>query len=185
MVRILPWSLLCSALFLIADRPVVSAGEPAGRDQVFRWDPLQGKPFPVPPAERKPRSIYKHYSPRLGRWVWAFLLQNGQFSNALGPGTTQTRESLDLRITREQGLEALAQTDPRDARRLLDSGEKVAFELDDRGQWTLDLSTNRAITVFDMESGRRWQQTQWGYIPIVHWCGDRWAYCNGQYVVAD
>jgi hypothetical protein len=185
MARILLWSLACSALFLIADRPMASAQEPAGRDQVFRWDPLQEKLVAVPPGERKPRSIYNHYSPRLGQWVWAFLLQNGQFSYALGPGTTQEGDRLDLRISREEGLDTLSRTDPRDARRLLKSGEKVAFELNERGQWTIDVSVNRAITVFNLESGRRWEETQWGYIPIVHWCGDRWAYCDGRYVVAN
>jgi hypothetical protein len=159
--------------------PVSPAPTPASSGEVFRLEP-PNKLVPVGKDELKPGVIYLHHSPSLGRQVWSFLQANGEFWHAFGPGTTQTVDHFDFRMTDEERTEALTKIDPKLAFDVSSTGAKVFLRLETDNTWKL-VRTNSVPSIYDLETSQRWEK-QWDrYLPVVHICGDTWEHRDGGY----
>ena len=158
----------------------VPAEKSVATGEVFRLEP-PNKLVPVPREELKPGVIYLHDSPRLGRRVWSFLQANGEFWHAFGPGTTQTVDQFDFRMTADETTEALKKIDPKLAFEVSSSaGAKVFMRLDKDNSWKL-VRKGSVSSIYDLETDQRWEK-QWDrYLPVVHISGDTWEYREGAY----
>ncbi|MBN2474578.1 MAG: hypothetical protein JXB62_08215 [Pirellulales bacterium] len=156
---------------------VQDPGEAGG---VLRFDPISVSLKPVAPEEVKVGYVYNHYSRRLGHRVWSYVQPDGTFWNAFGEGTTQEAWRLDLRITPQQGYEKIAAIDPELAKKLNASGAPVFLRLGNDGKWSL-VSTASFPTVYDAETGHRWERHFKKYIPVSSTSGYRWAVVAGKY----
>jgi len=157
---------------------------------LLRFDPLHhmsGSPdlatlVPVTEQEAKTGCVYSHFSERLNRRVWAIRQTNGQFSHALGEGTTQPGPSFDIRGTTEEKREKLVQIDSDLLKKLERQGGFVYFTLSQDNRWQLDPTSDHA-TVYDAETQYRWEWANGRYIPISSApFAYRWRVINGRYV---
>jgi hypothetical protein len=152
---------------------------------LLRFDPLQGDLAPVSEEEAKPGCVYNHFSERLNRRVWAIRRAEGGFSNALGEGTTQTAQALDIRGTTQEKREKLAQVNKDLLTRLEREGGKAFFRLTGEGRWELDPIAS-ASTVYDAETLHRWEWVAGRYLPVSSApFAYRWQVVHGEYVAAE
>ncbi|MGO9110910.1 MAG: hypothetical protein ACLP9L_16945 [Thermoguttaceae bacterium] len=164
--------------------------DPAQDDRaLLRFDPLRHAPdspdretlVPVAEQEAKVGCIYSHFSERLNRRVWAIRQANGQFSHALGEGTTQPGPMLDIRGTREEKLEKLAQTDMDLLKKLERQGGYAYFTLNQHNRWQLDPVSDHS-TIYDAETLYRWEWSNGHYCRITSApFAYRWRVVNGNY----
>jgi len=164
--------------------------DPAGdAHALLRFDPLLYTPdapdralVPVTEQDMKTGCIYSHFSELLKRRVWAIRQANGQFSHALGEGTTQPGPVLDIRGTTEEKLEKLEQTNSELLKKIERQGGYVYFRLDKDHQWQLAPAADHA-TIYDAETLHRWDWAYGKYIPISSApFAYRWLVVNGRYV---
>jgi len=176
---------LLTGLWLVTASSFASGSDsiaPAGDDQgVLRFDPFNRQMVPVSPHEMKVGCIYSHYNPRLNRRVWSFLQPDGKLWRAFGPGTTQRATRLDLRASEREALERVREEAPELAAELYRTGEPIYIRLGDDGRWTLAPYGVRE-SIYDLESGRRWEWYRDRYLPVRHTLGYHWARKNGHYV---
>ncbi len=179
------------ALVLIAAVSAVRGADPTQDDRVIlRFDPLRQAPAsvdranltPIPEQELKVGCIYSHFSEKLNRRVWAFWQANGQFSHALGEGTTQPGPALDIRGTFEERQEKLEQADKELLKKLDRQGGYVYFRLSHDNRWQLDPLSAHS-TIYDVETQFCWEWSNGRYCrltsaPFAY----RWRVENGQYV---
>jgi hypothetical protein len=169
-------------LAIVAGASSIGRGADSQDDRgMLRFDPISGKMVPVPEGEAKAGCVYSHFSQRLNRRVWAIRQPDGQFSHALGEGTTQSAPSLDMRGTVEERRARLAQVDNDLLQQLARAGGVAYLSLNQAGQWVLDRTATHA-TVYDIETGYRWECVNQKYIPVSGAYGYRWAVVNGDYV---
>jgi hypothetical protein len=189
----------CISLAAVAFAAAVTAGTvraargavPAQDDHaLLRFDPFHYKPdapdrgtlAPVTEQELKKGCVYSHFSERLNRRVWAIRQANGQFSHALGEGTTQPGLAFDMRATTEEKRDKLEQTDLDLFQKLDRLGGRVYFKLSRDGNWRLDPASDHA-TVYDAETQYRWEWAYGHYVrissaPFAY----RWQIVNGNYL---
>ena len=158
---------------------------------LLRFDPLGYAPdapdratlVPVTEQEVKVGCIYSHFSERLNRRVWAIWQANGQFSHALGEGTTQPGPAFDIRGTTEEKRAKLEQTDYELLRKMDRQGGYVYFRLNQDNSWQLAPSTSDHATIYDAETQYCWEWAYGRYIPISSApFAYRWRVVNGSYV---
>jgi hypothetical protein len=165
--------------------------DPAQDDRaVLRFDPLRYTPdapfratlVPVTEQEVKAGCVYSHFSERLNRRVWAIRQANGQFSHALGEGTTQPGPVFDISGTAEEKREKLEQADSDLLKKLAQQGGFVYFTLNHDDRWQLDPTSDHA-TIYDAETQYRWEWAYGRYIPISSApFAYRWQVVHGGYV---
>lgn len=166
-----------------AGRFAEAAHSDGGRG-LLRYDPIENQLVPISEEELKPGYIYSHFSPRLGRRVWSYLQPNGRFWYALGEGTTQEVWRLDLRVVRAEALERLARIAPDLAEQIEREGGPVYVRLNRRGTWEL-ARTASFPTIYNLETGQRWEHHFGKYIPAVSSYGSRWGVIGGEYVASE
>jgi hypothetical protein len=174
-------AIVCSSLIGTADR-ATSADEFAGDGRgILRFDPLTDRLVPVPPEEAKVGHVYSHFSHHLNRRVWSYLRPSGDFWYAMGPGTTQKALRFDVNATRQEGMDRLQEIAPNVASRKQRTGGKVYFRLNTDDQWVLANTASHA-TIFNAETGHRWEWIYGKYIPVVSSYGRRWVVDANRYV---
>jgi hypothetical protein len=164
-------------------------GEAAGgadRTLIYRYDPAVDLLVAVPAAERKVGYIYRRFDDRRNRWVWSFYEGPGEFSFALGEGTIQPGQRLDLRLEAEQveaTLEKVAPEMSEAMKELGDFGGRVYVRLNRDDRWEV-YGPFGVPHAYDAESGHRWENHGGQYVPVTHTTGYRWVVRDGRYVPA-
>ena len=136
---------------------------------------------PISRDELKVGHIYSHFNNRLNRRVWSYLQANGQFWYAFGEGTTQEGWRLDIEAPPEELMEKLKQRDPQLAY-AVESGMTVAhMRLTSNSRWEI-ASTASHPTIYNLETGQRWDWLSDRYVPVRSTYGYRWTVEEGRYV---
>jgi hypothetical protein len=175
-VRIAVAALLCSFAAYAAAQTAA-----AERDSILRFDPVRQELVPIGKNELKKGHVYNHYNPRLGRRVWSYVQNNGAFWHALGEGSTIEAWRFDIRGEPDELLGELTRRDPVLARRVQGRVRTVRFYLNAEDKW-IEAGTSRVPSLFDVETGHRWED-HWGrYIPVRSLSGYRWTTVDGRYV---
>ena len=151
--------------------------------QVYRFDPVAQQFIATPAEEQRTGYVYRRFSSRLSRWVWSLYEGDGEFSFALGEGTTQPAQRLDQKLTVGAAKQALRRINPTLADAIKDRAGRVFVRLDSQDQWEL-FGPFGVANAFDMETGRRWESHGGQYLPVSHTTGYRWRVENGRYVPA-
>jgi hypothetical protein len=161
------------------------ADSPADGREIERYDPISGELVPVPEGETRVGSVYKHFSGRLNRRVWGIRQANGQFSHALGEGTTQSAPSLDIRHTLAEKTRKLEQVNRDLLMQLEREGGTVFFKLTRDDKWQLASGANHP-TIYDIETNRRWELVNGLYLPVSSApFAYQWRAVDGDYVPLD
>jgi hypothetical protein len=152
-------------------------------DGIMRFDPISDHLVSVPLDEVKPKYLYFHYNPKFNRQVWSFAEEGGTFGHALGPGTLQAGSRLDIQATEAEKMDRLRELAPQLAERTRVFVGSVFVRLNDDGEW--DLAGRSGVSsIYDLETGRRWEWHAGRRIPITHRLGWQWEYFDGKYVPA-
>ena len=151
---------------------------------VRRLDPVDQTMVPIDLADVIPGKIYNRYSQRHQRYVWSIALEDGKFSYAFGPGTTEQPTNFDLasspELTQELVEEAAGDWAAKSAR----EGRQIYVRLGEDGQWNvLQLASMRSH--FDLDSGRRWEWHGKRRVPVGHLGGYTWRFDGQWYVPAN
>ena len=150
------------------------------RTSTYRLDLLTGKLDPIDRRELKVGYIYYHYSSRPNGWVWSYYQSDHSFWYAYGEGTTQNAWCFDILGSREAIAKRLAEF-PELARNVERCDQKVCLRLQADGRWKI-VGVGRAASIFNAETGERWQiSSEDQYIPVVHTGGRIWTVRNGSY----
>ena len=147
---------------------------------ILRLDPVSHTLFAVAPNETKAGCIYSHFDEKANRRVWSFRQSDGRFWYALGEGTTQPARSMDLRRSLEERREILEQVDREFAQKLERTGGLAFLRLNHDNQWELDRVAT-IPTIYNAETGERWDWANGRYVPVVSSSGYHWAVRDGQY----
>ena len=153
----------------------------AAEDDYRRYDPATGEELAIRAAELRPGNIYQHMSPRWGRRVWSFYLGNGSFWHAFGEGTTQLARDFDVPWTKREAIAELQRTDPELARRVRSAVKPFRLRLRADGKWDR-IGQEEVVSVYDLETGSRWENHNQRYVPVVSSYGRRWIVRHGRYV---
>jgi hypothetical protein len=169
-------------LAIVSGTPALAADTPPDDRTILRYNPVVGALVPVPENEAKPGCVYSHFSERLHRRVWAIRQADGQFSNALGEGTTQPGRALDMRESVEARIEKLQQVNNEVLKRLQRQGGAVYFRLSKDDRWELDPLSDHA-TIYDPETMFCWEWSWGQYVrltsaPFAY----RWQVIDGRYI---
>jgi len=141
--------------------------DPVLRDLVTVQDPISGK-------------IYNHYSDRLHRRVWAIAQPEGNFSHAMGEGTTQNIKNFDFPYSTEQQQDLIAQVAPRWAKSMQHVGSEAYVRLNSESSWRL-VQHLTVPSLFDLETARRWEWHGQRRVAVGHMGGYRWRVVEGRY----
>lgn len=162
--------------------PVSPAGSPQDPAVIYRLDLLNTRLAPVKQNELKTGYIYCHFSPRSGQWVWSFYQGGGSFWYAMGEGTIQEAWQFDLQGTPAEINERLKAM-PQLSQMMSISGRSACLTLQANGEWKI-AGSGLASSVFNAETGERWQAHGNDYIRVVHSGGRSWTVSNGHYYPA-
>jgi hypothetical protein len=150
------------------------------RTSIYRFDPFLNELAEASAAEVKPGYLYNHFNPKLGRRVWSLASRDGSFVYAMGPGSVQPAWRLDLRATPEQARAALFERAPELAKMLETRGGVAYVRLTPEGGWSL-VPHQTIASIFDEETGRRWEWHGIRRVAVVHTYGYEWTNRNGSY----
>ena len=177
-----PWIFLPLIAILLPPFAVGAAEEVAEDSMdraVKRFDP--GRRLLVPVQKPLPGKIYNHYSDTLNRRVWAFVKSDGSFSHALGEGTVQSTKQFDFPYSTAEQQEMVAEIAPRWAKSMQQIGSEVFVRLNREQTWNL-VQHLTIPSIYDLETGRRWEWHGNRQVAIGHTVGYRWQVVNGRYV---
>jgi hypothetical protein len=177
MDRVLRIPLLLTA-FLLAPFAAGAAEESIDR-AVKRLDP--GRSALVPVQSPIPGKIYNHYSDRMNRRVWAFVQPDGSFSHALGEGSTQNTKMFDFPYSTAQQQEMIAEIAPRWAKSMQQVGSEIFVRLNREQTWNL-VQHLTIPSIYDLETGRRWEWHGDRRVAVGHTGGYRWRMEDGRYL---
>jgi hypothetical protein len=152
------------------------------QDAIRKFDPRTREFVPVGPENVVAGKIYNYYSRRRQGYVWAYALKDGNFSYALGPGTTEVPENFAL-TTSTQETERLYEqrTYGGDRSAWEDGGYKVRLGEDD--QWSvLESATAVCRSHYDLDSRRRWEWHGNRRVAVGFLHGYTWRYEDGRYL---
>ena len=148
---------------------------------ILRYDPIGDTLVPMAGDPLKPGRLYSHFDPRLKRRVWSVVQSNGEFSHALGEGTIQPAWRLDIRATLQERENTLRRLSPGLAERVATEGGIMFVRLNGNNQWVL-VGKSEVASIYNAESGRRWEEHAGRYIPVSHATGYLWTVQSGKYV---
>lgn len=154
------------------------------RDTVYRFDLLAQELVPVPRKEWKPGHVYYRFHSRLGRHVWSIAGADGGFRYAIGPGSVQQTRQFDLRATPEERQRLLRTRAPEMARLLEIQGTLPTVRLDADEGWQLNVGPT-VTSVFDLETGRRWEWHGSEPVGVIHSGGSLWSATETAYLPID
>lgn len=154
-----------------------------GNAPIRRYDPMTQSLKPIAADKVMAGKIYNHYSPRHGEYVWAYARGGGDWSYALGPGSTEFPENFDLvtppAITRALHEQRFGDWLARSRR----EGIPILARLVADGHWEL-LQIRSVRSHFDLDAGYRWEWHGTHQLGILHSYGRRWRYADGKYYPA-
>ena len=153
------------------------------QQQVYRFDPIAEQFVVTPAEEQRVGYVYRRFNPRLARWIWCLYEGDGQFSFALGEGTIQPAQRLDHKLTVGEAKKAIRRINPALADAIKDRAGLVFVRLNRLDRWEL-YGPFGLPSVFDVETGRRWEDHAGQYVPVSHTTGYHWRVQNGRYVPA-
>jgi hypothetical protein len=153
---------------------VAGATAPATKDgkrveqQILKFDIMNRQYAPVTLDELRPGHIYSHYSPQLGRQVWSICKEDKTFWHALAAGSCQPVHLFDWNVRTEDeekaAEEQLRKANPGIARQVAQEGAAIFLELHPDGHWRLTRTS--VPSVYDAETGMRWEWQFGRYIPV-------------------
>jgi hypothetical protein len=149
----------------------------------YRLDLMNGKLAPINRDDLKVGYVYYHFCPRRNLWTWSYYQKNGRFWYAYGEGTTQEAWCFDIRASREEISKRLDEF-PELARRMDQYGEKACLRLQADGRWKM-VRPGIPPSIFNSETGERWEMSRDKYIGVVHIGGNHWTVRNGSYYASD
>lgn len=144
------------------------------RDTVYRNDLLAQRLVPVPRSEWKAGHVYFRFHPGLARHVWSLATADGGFRYALGPGSVQQTRQFDPRASTEERQRALQARAPEMARLLEIQGTLPTVILGADERWDAHVGPS-VVSVFDLDTGRRWEWHGIAPVGVIHSGGPRWA----------
>lgn len=171
-------------LFVSAAVDFSEAAEGIAGDEsqdIIKLNPLSDTLEKVAREELHAGYVYNHFDSKLKRRVWSFWQSNGKFQHAFGEGTTLEAWRFAPGISRESALNKLKDINPELAEHLVQSGQMLRFQLDADGKWAIN-GTTVVLSIYDLESGYRWEKHSYKYIPISHTGGYRWRIHEGKFV---
>ena len=178
------WAISLCALFLASWQSSQNAlaDSPPDPDQaVRRYDPNNQNFQIVAPEKVIPGKIYNHYSASHGRYVWAFALEGGGFSYALGQGTTEFPRNFDL-ATSESETKDLIASQVGDWVKVSESqGRQILVRLQPTGLWQI-LQIGSVRSHYDLDTGRRWEWHGKRRVAVGHTNGHVWRLEGNKYV---
>ncbi len=156
------------------EKPIESAA-------VRRPDPRSGDLLPVAPEQIKPGKIYNHFSPRHGRYVWAYAKKGGGFSYALGTGSTELPDNFDVVTTRRQTKELVeAEAGPWAEKSRL-AAKQILVRLGADNKWQI-VPARSIRSHYDIDAARRWEWHGGRRVAVLHAYGNFWHYNGNKYV---
>ncbi len=159
------------------------AAPPVDTTTVYRFDPLTDQLVAIPAEEIKPGYIYNRYHPVMGRRVWSLAGEGGGFEFAMAPGSVQRAALLDLRATREELRDELNERAPQLAKMMDIRGAVAYVRLTEDGRWEL-VQQMTIGSVFDLETGRRWEWHGPRRVAVMHTTGYEWMVVDGRFLPA-
>lgn len=144
------------------------------RDTVYRNDLIAQRLVPVPRSERKAGHVYFRFHSGLARHVWSIATADGGFRYALGPGSVQQTRQFDPRASTEERQRALQARAPEMARLLEIQGTLPTVILGADERWNAHVGSS-VTSVFDLDTGRRWEWHGIDPVGVIHSGGPRWA----------
>lgn len=175
-------SIVC-CLLVACVASLAAAQQQLDPDKVYRVYPQGQRLLEAPPAEIRPGFVYKYYHSQLEQHVWGLATEDGQFEYAMGPGSMQSVDRFDLRLTPEQREQIIDRLAPRLHKALESTGRDFYLMLNDEDTWELYLS-NSMPKVFDRLTGRRWEWHGLRRLSVVHTTGNLWRTQDGRYFPA-
>lgn len=154
------------------------------RGTVYRNDLIGQKLVPVPRAEQKAGFVYYRHHAGLGRHVWSLATGDGGFRYAMGEGSVQETRQFDLRASAEERQRQLQARAPGAARLLEIQGTVPSVRLGADDRW--DLTGGPSVSsVFDLDTGRRWEWHGTKPTGVIHSGGVRWTPGGRDYLPVD
>ena len=150
---------------------------------VYRYDPIESKLVAVRPAEIKTDHVYYRYSASRKRHVWSKAAGQGRFLYVMGPGSVQVAKLFDIRATAEEKQKALESRSPAAAKLFATRGAPPAFKLDESDRWSIATVPTDG-SVFDLETGRRFEWHGDRPVEVVHSGGNAWTRQGDRYAPA-
>lgn len=148
----------------------------------FKVDPETGGMLPVKADALHRGKIYSHFDERLNRRVWSPYLGYGQFGIAFGVTSTQPTASFDFNISSNEALDILRRWDPKVAADAVREGTTIYLKLSEDQRWRLTRTS--VATIYDPQTGYRFEKQFLDYVPIGHYYGYRWRVEDGKFVRA-
>lgn len=156
---------------------------PVDTAAVYRYDPLTDTLVAVTAEEIKPGYVYNRYNANMGRRVWSLAREGGGFEYAMAPGSVQQAALLDLRATEEELRDELNERAPELAKMMDIRGAVAHVRLTDDGRWEL-VRQMTIGSVFDLETGRRWEWHGPRRVAVMHTTGYEWMLVDGRFLPA-
>ncbi len=152
---------------------------------IRRFDPRNRELVPVKIQDVEPGKIYNHFSASRNRYVWAYALEDGKFSYALGPGSTESPSNFDLTTSAQETEQLYEQRTYGELKGAWGAGSYMA-RLGGDDQWAvLPFSMTASRSHYDLDSGRRWEWHGDRRVAVGHTNGYTWLYADGRYVPAN
>lgn len=177
-----------------ASKRANDASATLGRDAVYRYVPAARDKRLVQRLEEialdklADQRVYLHYNDRLGRHAWGLHVADGRFRYAIGEGSTLRVELFDINLNQQERQEVLDAVAPRLKQKLEDPDKarnvNLYLRLNRGNQWQLVgySSLPKAQSVFDLETGQRWEWHGAQRHAVLHTLGDVWQIVDGRYV---
>lgn len=152
---------------------------------VRKINPLTRELLPVEPGKIIPGKIYKHFSPAHNRYVWAYAVEDGGFSYAFGPGTTEFPANFDLATSAAQTEQLLESEAGAAWTKSVRQGEgKFMVRLTPEDRWEV-LRFASIRSHFDLDTGQRWEWQGGRKVAVLNTNGYEWKFADGWYVPAN
>lgn len=177
--------LVLAVSFAVSTVPAQEQSADSPDRSIYRLDAARDalRTVAVDADEVEPGSAYSYFNEALGRHVWGFATEEGDFQYAFGPGTIVPTDRLDLPISQQVQSELIEQQLPRLERELRSTGRVPAVKLQPNGEWRL-LARPSSTRIYDLLTRKRWEWHGPRRVAVLHSHGDQWQYAGGRYLPA-